>query len=328
MRNKVLLIALSVSLGLPALAQTPRDPNAFPNKPVRVIVPFPPGGGTEAFARMTAHGLTELWGQQVIVENRAGAGGTIGSGIAAKAAPDGYTLLVGLNGTHGIAQSLYHQIPYDTVNDFTPITMLAIGPNYLTVHPSLPVKTAKDLVALAKANPGQLNYGSAGVGTPPHLQMAVFNKMSGTKIVHIAFQGGGPTTIAIISGQIQVAMTAISNGKPLVEAGKLKVIGLTGAKRPATPALAQYPTIAESGVPNYDENTWYGLFAPAGLPPALLQKINADVLKVLRAPEINTRFGPEGQTIVGNTPDEFKENVRAEVAKWRTMLKELGLQQL
>jgi len=158
--------------------------------------------------------------------------------------------------------------------------------------------------------------------------MAVFNKMSGTKIVHIAFQGGGPTTIAIISGQIQVAMTAISNGKPLVEAGKLKVIGLTGAKRPATPALAQYPTIAESGVPNYDENTWYGLFAPAGLPPALLQKINADVLKVLRAPEINTRFGPEGQTIVGNTSDEFKENVRAEVAKWRTMLKELGLQQL
>ena len=328
MRNKVILIVLSVLASLPVLAQTARDPGAFPNKPVRIIVPFPPGGGTEAFARMTAHGLTELWGQQVIVENRGGAGGTIGSGIAAKAAPDGYTLLVGLNGTHGIAQALYRQIPYDTVNDFTPITMLAIGPNYLTVHPSLPVKTAKDLVALAKANPGQMNFGSAGIGTPPHLQMEVFNKMSGAKIVHVAFQGGGPATIAIISGQIQVAMTAISNGKPLVEAGKLKVLGLTGAKRPATPALAQYPTIAESGVPKYDESTWYGLFAPPGLPPALLQKINADVVKVLRGPEINARFSPEGQTLIGNTPDEFKEQVRAEVAKWRTMIKELGLQQL
>lgn len=328
MRTAASLAALSVILSLPAVAQQARDAGTFPNKPVRVIVPFPPGGGTEAFARMTAHGLTELWGQQVIVENRGGAGGTIGSGIAAKAAPDGYTLLVGLNGTHGIAQSLYRQIPYDTVNDFTPISMLAIGPNFLTVHPSLPVKTAKDLVALARANPGQLNFGSAGIGTPPHLQMEVFNKLSGAKIVHVAFQGGGPATIAIVSGQIQVAMTAISNGKPLVDAGKLKVLGLTGARRPASPLLANYPTIAESGVPKYDENTWYGLFAPAGLPPALLQKIHADVVQVLRRPEFNARFVPEGQTIVGNTPDEFRENVRTEVAKWRTLIREMGLQQL
>ena len=327
MRYTMPLLALSVLISSPALAQSAQGTAAkFPTRPVRIIVPFPPGGGSEAFARMIALNLTPLWGQQVIIDNRGGAGGTIGSGLAARSEPDGYTMLIGLNGTHGIAQSLYRQIPYDTVKDFTPITMLAIGPNFLTVYPSLPVKSVRELLALAKAKPGQLNFGSAGVGTPPHLQMEVFNKLAGVNITHVPFQGGGPATVGLVSGQVQVAMVAIAPGRPLIEAGKLRALGITGAKRPAS--LSAYPTIAESGVPGYDENTWYGMFAPAGLSPALLRKLNADLVKVLLAPAMKARFAQEGQTMVGNSPEQFKENVRAEVVKWSRMIKELGLSPL
>lgn len=296
----------------------------FPTKPVRIIVPFPPGGGSEALARSIAEKLTERWGQQIIIDNRGGAGGTIGSYLAAKSPPDGYTLLIGLNGTHGMAQSLYRKIPYDTVRDFTPITMLAIGPNILTIHPSVPVKTPKELVALAKARPGQLHFGSPGNGTPPHLQLEVFNKMAGIRITHVPYKGGGPAHIALLSGEVQGAFTAVTVGLGHIRAGKLRALGLTGSKRPAF--LSEFPTIAESGVPGYDENTWYGIFAPAALPPALLAKLNADLVRALQSPDLKERFAQQGQELVGNSPERFRDIVRAEVAKWAKVIGEIGLQ--
>ncbi|OGA37474.1 MAG: hypothetical protein A3G24_08890 [Betaproteobacteria bacterium RIFCSPLOWO2_12_FULL_62_13] len=325
MRYTIFLVALPLLISSPALSQSTQDQAAnFPTKPVRIIVPFPPGGGSEAFARSIAAKLTERWGQQVIVDNRPGAGGTIGSHLAAKSPPDGYTMLVGLNGTHGIAQSLYRKIPYDTIKDFTPITMLGIGPNILTVHPSVPVKSVKELIALAKAKPEQLGYGSPGNGTPPHLQMEVFKKMAGVPITHVPYKGGGPANIALLSGEVQVAFTAVTVGLPHIKVGKLRALGLSGAKRPAF--LSEFPTVAQSGVPGYDENTWYGMFAPAGMPPAILKKLNADIVKALLSPDVKELFAQHGQELVGNSPEQFRQIVRAEVAKWAKVISEIGLQ--
>jgi tripartite-type tricarboxylate transporter receptor subunit TctC len=326
MRQSVVLLASTLICGHAFGQPAQNEMVNFPTKPVRIIVPFPPGGGTEALARLVAEKLTERWGQQVVIDNRGGAGGTIGSYLAAKAPPDGYTLLIGLNGTHGMAQSLYRKIPYDTIKDFTPITMLAIGPNILTIHPSVPAKSVTEFVALARAKPGQLNFGSPGTGTPPHLQLEVFNLMAGTKIAHVPYKGGGPANIALLSGEVQGAFTAVTVGLPFIEAGKLRGLALTGAKRPEAALLSAYPTIAESGVPGYDENTWYGMFAPPDLPRALLAKINADLVNVLLSPNIREYFARQGQEMVGDTPEHFATTVRAEVAKWAKVIKQVGIQ--
>ena len=324
MRYAMFLVAAPLLLGSHAFSQSTPDAAAnFPTKPVQIIVPFPPGGGSEAFARSIAAKLTPLWGQQVIIDNRGGAGGTIGSYLVVKAPPDGYTLLMGLNGTHGMAQSLYRKLPYDTIRDFTPITMVGIGPNILAVHPSVPVKSVKELIALAKAKPGQLNFGSPGNGAAPHLQMEVFNRLARVKMTHVPYKGGGPANIALLSGEVQLAFTAVTVGLPYVEAGKLRALGLSGAKKPAS--LSRFPTVAESGLPGYDESTWYGMFGPAGLPPAILNKLNADVVKVLSSPDLKEFFAQQGQELVGNSPERFKEIVRAEVAKWAEVIKEIGL---
>lgn len=324
MRYTIFPVAASLLISPHAFSQSTQDEAAnFPTKPVQIIVPFPPGGGSEAFARSIAAKLTQLWGQQVIIDNRGGAGGTIGSYLAVKSPPDGYTLLMGLNGTHGMAQSLYRNLPYDTIKDFTPITMIGIGPNILTVHPSVPVKSVKELIALAKAKPGQLNYGSPGNGTPPHLQMEVFNQLARVTITHVPYKGGGPANIALLSGEVQLAFTAVTVGLPHIEVGKLRALGLSGAKKPAS--LSGFPTVAESGLPGYDENTWYGMFGPAGLPPAILNKLNADLVKVLSSPELKERFAQQGQEMVGNSPERFREIVKAEVAKWAKVINEIGL---
>ena len=324
MRYAMFVVVAPLLLSSHASSQSTPDAAAnFPTKPVQIVVPFPPGGGTEAFARSIAVKLTQLWGQQVIIDNRGGAAGTIGSYFVAKSPPDGYTLLIGLNGTHGMAQSLYRKLPYDTIKDFTPITMIGIGPNILTVHPSVPAKSVKELIALAKARPGQLNYGSPGNGAAPHLQMEVFNKLARVKMTHVPYKGGGPANIALLSGEVQLAFTAVTVGLPYVEVGKLRALGLSGAKKPAS--LSRFPTVAESGLPGYDENTWYGMFGPAGLPPSILNKLNADLVKVLSSPELKEFFAQQGQELVGNSPERFKEIVRAEVAKWAEVIKEIGL---
>ena len=324
MRYAIFMASTPLLLSPHAFSQsTPDEAANFPTKPVQIIVPFPPGGGSEAFARSIAVKLTQLWGQQVLIDNRGGAGGTIGSYLVVKSPPDGYTLLMGLNGTHGMAQSLYRKLPYDTIRDFTPITMVGIGPNILTVHPSVPVKSVKELIALARAKPGQLNYGSPGNGTPPHLQMEVFNRLARVKMTHVPYKGGGPANVALLSGEVQLAFTAVTVGLPYVEAGKLRALGLSGAKKPAS--LSKFPTVAESGLPGYDENTWYGIFGPANLPPAILNKLNADLVKVLSSPELKERFAQQGQEMVGNSPERFREIVRAEVAKWAEVIKERGL---
>lgn len=325
MRGAVVFLASLLASAPQACAQGARGEGpAFPVKPVRIVVPFPPGGGSEAFARSIAAKLTERWGQQVLVDNRPGAGGTIGSFQVAKSPPDGYTLLIGLNGTHGIAQSLYRRIPYDTLRDFTPITMLGIGPDILTVHPSVPARSVKELVALARARPNELDYGSPGNGTPPHLQMEVFKKMARVRLAHVPYKGGGPANVALLSGEVQVAFTAVTVGLPHVKAGRLRALGLSGARRPAS--LREFPTIAASGVPGYDENTWYGMFAPAGLPQPILDRLHADIVRALSAPEVKALFALHGQELVGDSPEHFRATVAAEVAKWARLVPELGLQ--
>jgi len=318
-----LVAAAPLVASLPAFGQATDAAAGFPRKPVRMIVPFPPGGGTDILARPIAQKLTERWGQQVIVDNRSGAGGTLGTDLAAKSPPDGYSFILGTNGTHGINQSLYRSLPYNTLKDFTPITMVAIAPNILVVHPSVPAKSVKDLIALAKAKPGQLNYASPGNGTPPHLAAEIFKGMTVVNITHIPYKGAGPAVVDLIGGQVQVMFANAPVVLPHIKAGKLRALGTTSAKRLSV--LADFPTIAESGVPGYEADTWYGMFAPSGMPPALLNKINADLVKVLTLPEIKELFASQGAEVTVNTPEQFAKIVRAEVEKWAKVIKQTGI---
>jgi tripartite-type tricarboxylate transporter receptor subunit TctC len=311
-----------VAASMPASAQS--DPTAgFPRKPVRMIVPFPPGGGTDILARPIAQKLTERWGQQVIVDNRAGAGGIIGTDLTAKTPPDGYSFMLATNGTHGINQSLYRKLPYDTLRDFTPITLVAIAPNILVVHPSVPVSTVKELIALAKAKPGALNYATPGNGTPPHLAAEIFKSMAGVNITHVPYKGAGPAVIDVLGGQMQVMFANAPVVLPHIRAGKLRSLATTSAKRLSI--LADFPTIAESGLPGYEADTWYGMFGPAGMPAPLLNKINQDLVRVLALPEIKELFAGQGAEVSTNTPAQFAPMVKHEVERWAKVIKQTGI---
>ncbi len=241
-----------VVVGASALHAAPAD--TFPNRPVRLIVPFPPGGGTDILARPMAQKLTERWGQQVIVDNRAGAGGTIGADLTAKSLPDGYSMMLGTNGTHGINQSLYRTMPYDTLKDFTPVTLVAIAPNILVLHPSVSAATVQELIALARAKPGALNYASPGNGTPPHLAAEIFKRMAGVSMTHVPYKGAGPAVIDLLAGQMQVMFANAPVVLPHIKSGKLRALATTSAQRLSI--LSEFATIAESGVPGYEADTW------------------------------------------------------------------------
>jgi len=306
-----------------ALAAPVALAQAYPAKAIRVIVPSSPGGGTDILARVIAARLTEAWGQQVVVENRAGAGQMIGIELAAKAAPDGYSLLMAAS-TLAINPVMYKKVPYDALRDFAPITQAAALPNILVAHPSLPVKNVKELVALAKARPGQLVYASAGHGTSPHLSFELFLYMTGTKMIHVPYKGTGPGAVDTVAGQVQLMMPNLLTALPHVKSGRLRALGVTSAKRSA--GVPDVPTIAQAGVPGYEAIQWYGLLAPAGTPREIVTKLHGEIVKILAAPDTREKLSSDGAEPVGSTPEQFAAFIRAETDKWGKVVKAAGIQ--
>jgi tripartite-type tricarboxylate transporter receptor subunit TctC len=313
-----LLIAVAVLLAtaIPAWAQQ------YPVRSIRLVVPFPPGGGTDTMARVVAPKLSEFLGQQVVVENRGGAGATIGAEVAAKSAPDGYTLMLATI-TNAIGASLYSRLNYDLVRDFAPITRLATTPHILVVHPSVPVKTVKEFVALAKAKPGELAYSSSGSGSAAHLAGELFNSLTGVKTTHVPYKGGGPSMIALVGGEVSVAFATMPSAIGYVRAGRLRGIAVTTDRRsPSTPEL---PTISETGVAGYEAGSWYGLSAPAGTPKEIIARLHAETIKVVALPDVKERLFNAGFEIVTSTPGEFAAFTRNEIQKWGKIVKAAGL---
>lgn len=313
----------AMSLGLAGLiACIPGHAQNFPNKPVRVVVPFAAGGTSDIVTRILAQRMEEIWGQQMVVDNRPGAGGSIGSEIVAKSAADGYTLLMATVATHGINASLYRKIPYDPVADFSPVTLVASTPSVLMLHPSIPAASVRDLIALAKASPGQLNFGSSGNGSSHHLAGELFDSMAGVKMTHVPYKGTAAALVDLLGGRIQLTFDTLPSAMPYVKGGKLKPIAVTSAKR--TRSLPDLPTIAESGVPGYEVTSWYGLLAPAGTPPEVVKKLNADFVRAIRIPEVTDKMVEAGAEPVGNSPEQFAEFIRSELKKWAVVVQGSG----
>jgi tripartite-type tricarboxylate transporter receptor subunit TctC len=302
-----------------ALAQT--DVASFPLRPIRIVVPQSPGGSTDLTARLVGQRLTEAFKQTAVVDNRPGAGSTSGTEIVARAAPDGHTLLV-VASSFTINPALYKKLSYDPIRDFAPVTQLSRFPNLIAAHPSLAAKSMGELIALAKAKPGTLNYASAGTGTGTHMSAELLRQMTGIDIVQVPFKGGGPAAIAAIGGQTQLIVGTSVGTLPFVRSGKLRGIAVTSPKR--SPAAPDIPAIAET-VPGYDHEPWNGLFAPAKTPPAIVAKINAEVVRMLASPEVKKIFANEAGEAVGNSPEAFAAIVQSESAKWAKVVKAAGI---
>ena len=294
----------------------------FPARPVRIVVPFPPGGTSDILARSIGQKLAEEWGQPVLTDNRPGAAGNIASENVAKSKPDGYTLYINTVGTHAINPAIYAKLAFDPLNDFTAITNLVNLPSVLLVHPSVPVKNVKELIALAKKRPGELQYSSAGSGAQPHLTAEMFKTMAGINLLHVPYKGAGPQMIGILSGEVALTFATAPSGVPYVKSGQLRALGVTSGNR--IPALPEVPTIAEGGVPGYLAVGWNGLIGPAAIPAPLLDKIHAAVVKIVRSPEINARLVDLGAEPALSTPAEFAALMKAEIVKWAKVVKESG----
>ena len=294
----------------------------YPDKPIRLIVPYPPGGGNDTLARLFGAKLTEAWGQQIIVDNRGGAGTTIGTALAARAVPDGYTVLLSSIATHALAPNLYSKPGYDPIKDFAPITLLAIAPTVLCLNPSMPASSVKELIALAKARPDALKYASGGNGTPPHMAGAIFASMTGVKLLHVPYKGGGPAIAGLIGGETNMMFDTAASILPHVRGGKLKALAIARSAR-----LAEYPnlqTFAEAGVPGYEVNAWYSMHAIAGTPKTVIAKWNSELRRILKLPDIQERLRVLGSEAVGNSPEEFDRFVRAESTKYAKAIRESG----
>ena len=289
----------------------------YPNKPIRLIIPFPPGGSNDVVGRLVAKHLSDKLGQQIYVDNHGGAGGTIGTELASKAAPDGYTLLV-ISLAHAVSPWL-HKLTYDPIKSFVPVASFGSGTNVLAVNPDLPVHSVAELIALAKQKPGELNYASAGIGSFQHLGGELFKLLAGVDIVHVPFRGGGPAMIDVMGGHTKIIFSSLIQTTPHVKAGQLRALGTGGAKR--NPVLPDVPTIGET-VPGYEANNWWGMLAPAGTPPAIVDKLNKAVSAALDAPELQQQFAKEGASVVKMTPDEFGKYIVAETAKWGRVVKQ------
>lgn len=328
----VLAVGAGLSFALPvAVAQIPSTGSgpapsssagqAYPTKAVRLIVPFGSGSTTDTLARIVAQKLTETWGQQVVVDNRAGAGGNIGTDLAAKSTADGYTLLMAA-GSHAINASLYRKLPYDAVRDFAPVTLVGSAPQLLVAHSGLAAASIRELIALAKARPGQIRYASGGNGSPSHLAMELFKSMAGVDLVHVPYKGGDPVLRAVLSGEVQLTSSSPRALMPHVKLGKLKALGVTGSSR--SPATPEVPTIAESGLPGYSVTAWWGMLAPAGTPQAIVTRLYRDVARLLQTPDLRGRLAAVGITTVGSSPKEFGAFIRREIATWAKVVKESG----
>ena len=313
---RITLSAVAACLSLmqagPGAAQT------YPNKPVRILVGYPPGGGTDILARAVSTKLSEAWGQPVVVENRAGASTVIASEMLAKSPPDGYTL-INAGAVHAINASTFKKLPYDPVKDFQPIAFIAMVPNVLLVHPSLPVKTVKDLTALAKAQPGQLNYGSTGGSSPYQIAAEMYKMMTGTNIVHVPYKGAAPALTALLSGEVTVMFGNVVSSMPFVKSGRTRAIAVTTDKRSG--ALPDVPTIAESGLKGYVFASWFGLMGPAGIPQPVITKIHADTMAALKSPDLNARLTAEGAELQPMTSAQFAEHVRVEIERIAKVVK-------
>jgi tripartite-type tricarboxylate transporter receptor subunit TctC len=305
-------------LSAAAAAQAP----AWPAKPVRIVVPTSPGGGTDIVTRILANKLTEAFGQSVVVENRPGAGQILGTEFVARSAPDGYTQLMAASAII-LNQVLAKKPPYDTLRDFAPITVAASLPNVLTVHPSLPVKSVKELIALARAKPGALNYSSAGSGTSPHMSMELLLSMAKIDIAHVAYKGTGPATTDLLAGHVQVSMPNTLTAAPHLRSGRLRALGVTSSKRAA--ALPDVPTIAEAGLPGYEAIQWYALFAPAGTPRDAVNRMHAEVAKALLLPDVGDRLAADGAEAGGSRPEEFTAFIKREIEKWTRVVRDAKL---
>ena len=319
MRNRSCgAVALLVAFAIPLVASA----QAYPDKPIRVIVPVPAGGTPDVVARMVSPGLASLLGQQLVIDNRGGAGGLIGGEMAAKAVPDGYTLFFSSPGSLTILPHLQKHVNYDTLRDFAPISLVSVGPFLLITHPSVPAKTVKELLALAKAEPGKLNYASAGNGAANHLAMELFKSMAGVNLVHIPYRGPAEALNALVMNEAQVEIQSMLSATPFVQGGRLRLLATTGSKR-----LAEYPdvpTVAEAAVPGYAVYTWFGVVAPAGVPPPVLARLHAALVQALTSPEMRRQFTNQGAEVVANTPAEFSAFLREEVAKWNKVIRDSG----
>jgi tripartite-type tricarboxylate transporter receptor subunit TctC len=307
-----------------ALAAAPavHSADGYPQKPVRLVVPFSPGGGTDLLARAVSDRLTEVLGASIIVDNRPGAGSTIGTAMVARAAPDGYTYLF-TSASYTFAPNFYRDLPYDPVKDFKPITMFGSLPNVLVVHPSMPVKSVKELLALARKRPGEIHYGSAGRGSNVHLTTELFLYMAGIRMAQVPYKGMGPAQIGLISGEVQVLLPAFQSIYPFVKSGQVRALAVTTKER--SPLLPDLPTVDESGVPGYDKAAWFGLFAPAAVPEPVVSRMYQAVARVLKDPEIVKRLAAEGAVARGQPPAEFDAFVRAELATWSKLIREMKL---
>ncbi len=316
--------ALPAVLALAGLwIAAPVSAQPYPSKTIRVIVAFAPGGIADFAARSVSHRLSESLGVPVVVENRPGAGGITGAEVVAKSPPDGYTLLV-TSISHTINPSVRKKLPFDAVRDFTPVTLITDAPNFLVVHPSLPVKSVKALIALARARPGEITYASSGTGTSTHLSGELLRSLARIDIVHVPYKGGGPAVIDLVGGHVQMMFSTLPSVLQQVRAGKLRGLAVTGARR--FPAAQEFPTMIEAGVAGFEVSGWSGMFAPAGAPREAVRRLAAEIGKILRAPELKERFFVQGAEPVGNTPEEFAAFVSSEIAKWRTVVEASGMQ--
>jgi tripartite-type tricarboxylate transporter receptor subunit TctC len=297
--------------------------DAWPVKPVRVVIGFPPGGFVDLTARLVGTPLGAALGQQVVVENRGGAGGIVGTEIVARAAPDGYTLTVGSAGTHAVNQSLYRKLPYNVLRDFQPVARLADGPSLLAVHPSLPARSVKELVALARARPGEIMYASAGAGTSTHLAAALFEHLARVEMVHVPYKGGGPAIVDVVAGQVPVTFGTAASVSPHAKSGRLRGLAVTGGSRSAV--LPELPTIAEAGVPGYEMLNWLGLFAPAGTPRAIVEKLSAEAVRIARTPDVRDKLNAAGAEPSPLAVNEFAAFVKSEVEKWGKVVAATGM---
>src|SRR5688500_5493195 len=293
----------------------------YPSRPTRMGVAAPAGSGADIVARRVGQKMSEGLGQQIIIDNRGGAGGTIGTDIAAKAPPDGYTLIL-VSGSHAINPGLYQKLPYDSINDFAPITQIATSPGILVVNPSLPVKSVKDLIALARAKPGQINYASAGSGTPPHLAGELFKVMAKIDMVHVPYKGNAPAFADVIGGQVSLIFPTMPSAMPFIKSGKLRPIAVTSAKR--SPAAPDIPTIAESGLPGYEATSWYGILAPARTPPQIAARLHEVLISIIGSPDMKDKLAAQGLDPVGNTPQQFAAVIKSEITKWAKVVKASG----
>jgi tripartite-type tricarboxylate transporter receptor subunit TctC len=296
---------------------------AYPTKSLRFVVPFAPGGNSDRMARMIGQKLTEKWGQTVVVDNRAGAGGTLGADLVAKAPADGYTLLLGTFGSIGASAALYKKLPYDPVKDFAAITLIATPPLALVVHPSLPAKSVKELVAAARQKPGAYTYASSGNGSSNHLIGELFNSMAGVKLTHVPYKGASPALIDVLAGRVQVMFAPVAPALPHVRSEKLVMLAVTTARRSS--ALPDVPTVAEAGVAGFAASGWDGVLAPANTPKAIVSLLNREIVGILNSAEVRKALEHEGADVIASTPEQFSAFIRAEVDKWRKLVRELGV---